>query len=291
MAWAGSNPYAALSIPTTQREEPKPKKNLANAKDATKVHKEAPKSEPKPVDPKTGTGNNSAKPNRPERPTDRKGRQFPKHSGTGRGKEEKRGGKEWGEGKMGKRIEDGETEAEQTPKVEGEIAAEPHIRTDGERKERTEGRGDRKGGRGRGRDREIVELTAEEQAILQAEKEAEERQMTLEEWNAKKGTVVVEEIVPMKEARKVEDIQKLQPVKKELAVDAEWAVASKKSSGKKGNQNKKKEVLPIGAAPRKKRDDGRENKGGKGGRDGNNSNRPKELNLDDNSLFPSLAKK
>lgn len=290
MSWAGSNPYAALSAPAkqqqqqhqpqTQREEPKPKKNLAKAKDASKVQpKEEPKKVEKKVDPKAGTGNNSAKPNRPERSADRKGRTFPKKSGTGRNDTEKRDGKDWGEGR--KKIEDGEAEAATDPE-RTDVGQEPRVRTEGEERRRN-------GRRGRdNKDKVVEELTPEEAAALQAEKEAEARQMTIEEWNAKKTAAADSELkAELKEVRKVdaEEFKKLQQVNKKI--ENEWGATNNNKKQNKKNQ-KKKEIVPLSdpaaQQQRQGKKDGRdrERKGGKG-------ERAPQLKLDDQNSFPSLG--
>ncbi len=293
----GSNPYAALSAApapaVTQREQPAPKKNLGLAKDASKIHT-APEPKPaKAADPKKGAGNNSARPGRPEREADRKGRTFPRKSGTGRGKEQPRDGKDWGEGKMGKRVEDGVAEADKEGGGPVKDEPSPHVRRDGEGRGRG-GRGGGGGGRGRAREAEIAELTPEEEAALKAAKEAEERQMTLEEWQAKKAAAAP--AVELKEARKVERDPSLKaPVKSVIAIDPEFE--GKKQQQKKKEANApKKEVLSLAPAPRKKREEqspGGGNKGGKRGGGGNNHNNNNNngpaINLEDASSFPSLG--
>lgn len=253
----------------TQREEPAPKKNLAKAKDASKIYKEPEKAAVKPVDPKKGTGNNSAHPGRPEREADRKGRTYPRKSGTGRGREDKRDGKEWGEGRMGKRVEDGVGEAAAQPALGGEAA--PTVQTDGEGTgEAGRGRGGRPGGRG-GREREIVELTPEQEAALKAEREAEERQMTLEEWQAKKAGTGPAVVVELKEARKIEADPALKARKQEAEATTEWAgkKAVPGQQKKKEQKQGKTEKLVLGAAPPRRnnsrRDDASSPGAGRGG--------------------------
>ena len=314
--FSGSNPYAALSQATTQREQPAPKKNLALAKDASKVHS-APEAKPAPkVDPKKGQGNNSAKPGRPEREADRKGRTFPKKSGTGRGRETQRDGAGLGEGR--KRVEDGVSEAGAHPNGQSGEGAEPHVRQDGERggerggerRERRD-RGERRerGERGERGERERPQLTEEELAAQKAQREAEERQMTLEEYQAKKATQVASEHVELKEARKVEIDPTLKNAKKQTAeVELEWGgkKQNKQQQQKKKESQPKKEVIALAPAARKKREEsspppasgnnnnnkGRRSPNPAGSSNGNSNNAANApaINLEDNSLFPSLKK-
>lgn len=284
---AGSNPYAALAgapskVQSTQREQPAPKKNLAKAKDASKLHQEPAKARNTPADPKRGAGNNSAKPGRPEREADRKGRTFPKKSGTGRGTEPKRDGKEWGQNK---RVEDGVREVRTGGKERG-----------GERGERRERR-DRKPREPRGeREREEKpELTPEEEAARVAAREAEERQMTLEEWQAKQAGGPVAE-VEFKEARRVE-ADDLQGLKKQVREEptVEWAGAGAGRKGGRRKEQRKREVIVPGSAPKRagKRED--EATGSNNNNSNNGGGRGKQaapnLNLEDAASFPSLGGK
>lgn len=187
----------------------------------------------KPVDPKTGTGNNSAKPNRPERTMDRKGRTYdkPKKSIPGTKDERtKRDGKEWGEGKMGKQVEDGVQE------VLAEEATSNATTGGGDKPRRDRGGGRGREGGGRRGDREAKpELTDEEKAALEAERAAEARQMTLEEYNAKKAQADAAAAAELKEARKVEKDAALVPLKKADPSDGaeDWSSLAKKNDKKK----------------------------------------------------------
>jgi hypothetical protein len=253
---------------------PAPKKDLAKAKEGLKP-KPQPKKETKPRDPKKGTGNNSARPGRPEREGDRKGRTYPKKSATGYDGKAKRDGKEWGQNK---RVEDGVSEAKSKNALSGE--AEPRVRRD-----RNRNRGDREGNRNRGdreRKEEIVELTDAEKAELQAQKELEARQMTLEEYQAKRNGQVAD--VELKEARKVEDadLKKL-TVQKKAEPAAEWGGAQKKTNKKK--QGQKKQLLEVGTGKSNKNNNNKREEGGK------KKNQNANLNLDDASSFPSLGGK
>ncbi len=268
------------------------------------------------VDSKKGQGNNSAKPGRPEREADRKGRTLPKQSGTGRGKEDKRDGKDWGEGRM--RKEDGVAEAGQAP-----LAGEPEaaVHREGDRDRRREGGGEgrerREGGRGRegrerregggrggAREREVVPLTPEQEAELKAAREAEERQMTLEEWQAKRAAGGAVEGVDLKEARRVEADPALKAAARPAAgsVAVEWGGKTtqkeKKHQQQQQGQGSKKEVLSLGPAPRKKRDDaaGSPPSNAKGAQRRSpgpsspaHSSAAPAINLEDSTLFPSLG--
>lgn len=162
----------------------------------------------------------------------------------------------------------------------------PKVRTDGD------DRRNRKGRRGKdSREKVVEELTPEEEAALKAEKEAEARQMTIDEWNAKKANTDDNELKEeLKEARKVdrEGFEKLQQVERKQ-IEAEWGASgsNKKQNGKK-QQNKKKEVVPIGAGPghRGGKREGQRDREKKG-----KGERNPQLKLDDQTLFPSLGAK
>jgi len=267
----GNNPYAALS----QRQEPAPRKNLAKAKQASKVHKpkQQDKKKPQANEKERGRGNNSAKPGRPEKSQNRKGRTMDRKPGNGRAiNESKRGGKDWG-------VDQKQLVAE------GEAAARNGKKNGRER-------------RNKKRD-DDEELTEEQLAALQAEREKEARQMTLAEWEKKKSSEGGVKGVDFKEARKVQmddDLQKLSAIrgKKEMQTD-EWSTAdqAKKKKGKK-KKNNKKETLQLGSAPPRRRNNNRDNNK-RGGRNGNNrggngrrNNQP-SLKLDDDRAFPSLG--
>ena len=135
-----------------------------------------------------------------------------------------------------------------------------------------------------------MKLTPEEEAARAAAREAEERQMTLEEWQAKQAGKPVAD-VEFKEARRVE-ANDLQGLKKQVREDptVEWAGASAGRKGGRRKEQRKREVIVPGSAPKRagKREDeaaGSRRVGGRG------KQAAPSLNLEDAASFPSLGGK